>query len=297
MAAGQSYGIVGESGSGKSALLRATLGLLAPPWQVTGGGVLFRGTNLLTQPERQLERIRGKLIAFMPSNPRQHLNPILPVGRQIAAVILAHQEVSRAEATRRAVDLLGKVGIPDPASRYHAYPHELSGGMCQRIIIAMGLTNAPVLTLADEPTSGLDVTISLQVLDLMRASVTELGAALVLVSRDLGVIANYCERVAVMYAGEVVEEAGVPDFFDNPAHPYSRHLLRAARASRDTRVEPPATLTSAAAGGGSGCKFAPRCPIAIDACLRAPVPLGDVLEHHQARCLRAPEIVSGRVSP
>ncbi len=230
---GESFGIVGESGAGKSVLLRAILGLLPSTWSAGTGHVFFRGEDLQAQPERHLQQIRGKLIALMPSNPRQHLNPVKPVGSQIADVVLAHQPVGREAAVRRAIEVLTHVGIPDPASRYHAYPHELSGGMCQRIIIAMGLANAPVLTLADEPTSGLDVTISLQILDLMQMAVTELNSALVLVSRDLGVIAHYCQRIAVMYAGEVVEQGDVLDFFDFPLHPYSRHLLRAARAARD----------------------------------------------------------------
>ncbi len=233
----------------------------------------------------------------MPSNPRQHLNPVKPVGGQITDVVLAHRPVSRAAAIRRAIEVLTHVGIPDPASRYHAYPHELSGGMCQRIIIAMGLANAPVLTLADEPTSGLDVTISLQILDLMQMAVTELNSALVLVSRDLGVIAHYCQRIAVMYAGEVVEQGDVLDFFDLPLHPYSRHLLRAARAARDPSGARASAPTPRTAAGAVGCKFAPRCPIAVGSCRQDRIPLRAIHQGRHVRCLRAEEILAGVAKP
>lgn len=295
--AGQSYGVAGESGSGKSVLLQAVLRLLEPPWRVTAGEVLFRGEDLLKQPERRLEQVRGKMTALMLSNPRQHLNPVMPVGRQIGAVIRKHQGLSRAAATERAIELLRAVGIPDPAHRYHAYPHELSGGMCQRIIIAMGIANAPELILADEPTSGLDVTISIQILDLMHESVGRLNSALLLVSRDLGVIANYCRRVAVMYAGEVIEEADVQAFFDRPLHPYSRHLVRAAQAARDPGAEEAAARRRAAGDVATGCRYAPRCPVAIDACRERPVPLQAVESDHPVRCLRQREILAGELRP
>ena len=296
---GRSHGIVGESGSGKSVLLRAVLRLLDPPWRVTAGEVLIRGEDMLTAPERRLERVRGKVTALMLSNPRQHLNPVMPVGRQIATVIRRHQDISKAAAVARANDLLRAVGIPDPAHRYHAYPHELSGGMCQRIIIAMGVANLPELILADEPTSGLDVTISIQILDLMKESVERLHSALLLVSRDLGVIANYCQRVAVMYAGEVVEEADVLAFFDRPVHPYSRHLVRAAEAARDA-AEAAGVVTPARGGparDATGCRYAARCPIALDACRERPIPLEAVRPDHPVRCIRQREILAGELRP
>ncbi|HET6522038.1 MAG TPA: ABC transporter ATP-binding protein [Geminicoccaceae bacterium] len=297
--AGQSHGIVGESGSGKSVLLRAVLRLLEPPWRVTAGQVLLRGEDLLREPEHRLERVRGRVIALTLSNPRQHLNPVMAVGRQIATVIRKHQSVSKPAATRQAIDLLRAVGIPDPAHRYHAYPHELSGGMCQRIIIAMGIANAPELILADEPTSGLDVTISIQILDLMKQSVERLHSALLLVSRDLGVIANYCQRVAVMYAGEVVEEADVLAFFDRPVHPYSRHLVRAAEAARDAGAGGAAAAPArgASARAATGCRYAARCPVALDACRERPIPLEAVRGGHPVRCIRQREILAGELRP
>jgi peptide/nickel transport system ATP-binding protein len=294
---GEILGVVGESGSGKSVLLRAIMGLLAPPWRLTAGQVLLHGEDLAGRPEREIEQVRGKTIALMLTNPRQHLNPVMPVGRQIASVILAHQNVSRKAATERSLQLLRDVGIPDPESRYAAYPHELSGGMCQRIIIAMGLANTPELLMADEPTSGLDVTISIQILDLMRRLARELGSALLLVSRDLGVVANYCERVVVMYAGQVVEEAPVLDFFDRPIHPYSRHLIRAAVAARDTTETGGEVVRGARERVETGCIYAPRCPVAVASCTSGEVALETFRPEHRARCLRGREIEAGELAP
>lgn len=294
---GQMYGIVGESGSGKSVLLRAVLGLLSPPWRIISGRVLFREEDLLTLPETRLEDVRGKMIALMVSNPRQHLNPVMPVGRQIGMIIQKHQKLSKAAAAMRSVALLKAVGLPDPASRYHSFPHELSGGMCQRIIIAMGLANSPELILSDEPTSGLDVTISMQILDLMRQSVEELNSALLLVSRDLGVIANYCQRVSVIYAGQVVEEAGIFDFFDQPVHPYSRHLIRAAEAARDPERAKKTNATSTLQRSETGCRYANRCPIALDACRAQVIELAEFSGGHLVRCIRKGEIISGELQP
>jgi peptide/nickel transport system ATP-binding protein len=292
---GGAFGLVGESGSGKSILLMAILGLLSPPWRITRGRVLFRGEDLLTLPENRLEEIRGKGIALMLSNPRQHLNPVMPAGRQISILLQRHQKLSRKESVEKAIDLLKAVGIPDPHIRYYAFPHELSGGMCQRIIIAMGMANSPDLIMADEPTNGLDVTISIQILDLMRHAVEELGSALLLVSRDLGVVANYCRHVAVMYAGQIVEESPVESFFENPLHPYGRHLLRAAEAARDLEMAGANGHVSRlrAASGAAGCRYAPRCPFSLDACLIQDVDLLEARSGHGVRCLRSEEILSG----
>jgi peptide/nickel transport system ATP-binding protein len=230
---GETCGIVGESGSGKSVLLTTILGLLKPPWRVTGGRVQVQGRDILGLDERALGAIRGKELGLALANPRQHLNPILPVGRQIANVLRAHRPQRFDEALARAADLLRSVGIPDPVTRLQAFPHELSGGMCQRVILALAIANAPRLLMVDEPTSGLDVTISAQILDLLRDTVRTLRSGLLVVSRDLGVIAHYCERVLVMRGGRIIETAAVPDFFAAPRDPYSRKLLRAAAAARD----------------------------------------------------------------
>ncbi len=233
----------------------------------------------------------------MLSNPRQHLNPVMPVGRQISMITQKHQKISKSAAAERSVQLLRAVGIPDPASRYYSFPHELSGGMCQRIIIAMGLANSPELILSDEPTSGLDVTISIQILDLMRQSVVDLNSSLLLVSRDLGVIANYCERVAVIYAGQVMEEAGIDDFFDNPVHPYSRNLIRAAEAARDPERAKKTSTSSTLQRSETGCNYAHRCPISQDACRAQSIELTQVTEEHLVRCIREGEIISGELQP
>ena len=253
---GETLGIVGESGSGKSVLLTAILGLLAPPWRVAAGSVRLEGRELLGLGERALGLIRGKELGLALANPRQHLNPILPVGRQIANVLRAHGPLSRTQALAKAADILRSVGIPDPVSRLQAYPHELSGGMCQRVILALAIANAPRLLMVDEPTSGLDVTISVQILDLLQSSVRELRSGLIVVSRDLGVVAHYCERVAVMRAGRIVEEAPVRAFFAAPRDPYSQRLLQAAAAARDTDL-----VAEAGSGGGAFAAAAPSAPV------------------------------------
>jgi oligopeptide/dipeptide ABC transporter ATP-binding protein len=248
---GETLGIVGESGSGKSVLLTTIMGLLQPPWRVTAGQVLLQGRELLGLNERELGTIRGKELGLALANPRQHLNPILPIGRQLTNVLRTHRPQRLDEAMARATDLLSSVGIPDPVTRLQAYPHELSGGMCQRVILALAIAHAPRLLMSDEPTSGLDVTISAQILDLLRDAVRTLQSGLIVVSRDLAIVAHYCERVLVMRAGRVVEDAPVRGFFAAPREPYSRQLLRAAAASRDADLakEAAAVMHPAASSG------------------------------------------------
>ncbi len=295
---GEALGIVGESGSGKSVLLRAILGLLDPPWRIASGRILLRGEDLLKKSDPELQRIRGKTMALTPSNPRQHLNPVLGVGKQITNVILAHnRHIPREHAAQRTLKLLSDVGIPDPTARYFAYPHELSGGMCQRIVIAMGLVNSPDLLLADEPTSGIDVTLSIQILDLMRDLVRDVDSALLLVSRDLGVVANYCQRVVVMYRGEIAEEDNAYDFFDHPTHPYSRHLIRAAEAARDSARDVESTVSRSVGSDSMGCRYASRCPVALDACREKDVQLEPLKPGHKVRCIRKNEIDRGELNP
>ena len=253
---GETLGIVGESGSGKSVLLTAILGLLAPPWRVAAGSVRLKGRELRHLDERALGAIRGKELGLALANPRQHLNPILSIGRQIANVLRAHGDLSLAQALDKAAELLRSVGIPDPVSRLQAYPHELSGGMCQRVILALAVANAPGLLLVDEPTAGLDVTISVQILDLLQSSVRQLRSGLVVVSRDLGVVAHYCERVAVMRAGRIVEEAPVRAFFAAPREAYSLHLLQAAAAARDSDL-----AAHAEAESDDSSRTAPSAPV------------------------------------
>ena len=248
---GETLGIVGESGSGKSVLLTAVMGLLQPPWRINGGQVLLQGHELLDLGERELGTIRGKELGLALANPRQHLNPILPIGRQLTDVLRTHRPQRLGEAVERAADLLSSVGIPDPVTRLQAFPHELSGGMCQRVILALAIAHAPRLLMVDEPTSGLDVTISAQILDLLRDAVRTLHSGLIVVSRDLAIVAHYCQRVLVMRAGRVIEDAPVHRFFAEPREVYSRHLLRAAAASRDADLAEEAAATMHAAAVAS----------------------------------------------
>jgi oligopeptide/dipeptide ABC transporter ATP-binding protein len=297
--AGQSVGVVGESGSGKTVLLRTILGLLQDQWRVGAGAVTFDGQDLRAKTETQMNAIRGAEIALTTPEPRKHLNPLLRIGEQIVNVLRAHKRIDRRAARDMAVHLLRTVGIPAPEERVFSYPHEMSGGMGQRVIIAMALAHSPRLLLADEPTAGLDVTISRQILDLMSTLIRDTGSSLLLVSRDLGVVAHYCQTIAVVYAGQVVETAPVAAFFENPAHPYSRRLLRVATAAHETTPLAGAPAVRERAGAlDHMCSFAPRCPIALPTCRQATVPLLRTIgPNRAARCIRAAEILSGTVNP
>jgi oligopeptide/dipeptide ABC transporter ATP-binding protein len=294
---GESLGVVGESGVGKTVLVRAILGLLDPPWRVVSGSVHYRGENLLAQPESALRHLRGREIALTTHEPRKHLNPVATIGDQMARVVQAHRSASRTEARARAIELLRMVGIPDPELRLLAYPHELSGGMCQRVVIAMALAHSPKLLMGDEPTAGLDVTISLQILDLMRDLVRDFHSSLLLVSRDLGVVAHYCQRVAVMYSGQIVEVADVPAFFAGAIHPYSQRLLRAAVAATSDRRGTLSSVRPRGEGRGASCPYAPRCPISIDRCTREEPPLELAASARWVRCFRHAEITAGLDTP
>ncbi|MBM3489996.1 MAG: ABC transporter ATP-binding protein [Alphaproteobacteria bacterium] len=286
VSAGEALGIVGESGSGKTVLVRSILGLLDPPFRTDHGTVVFEGRDLRQLDEQSFRQLRGGSIALTTPEPRKHLNPLISIGRQIVNVLRAHQTLAEQAARTRTIELLRAVGIPDPERRLAAYPHELSGGMCQRVIIAMALAHQTKLLLVDEPTAGLDVTISRQILDLMHELAVSHGTALMLVSRDLGVVAHYCRRVAVMYDGRIVEDAPVEAFFAGPAHPYSRQLLRAAAASRGKRGAEK-RVDALAEPARTGCPFRPRCPVAVAACATAVPALQQVAAGRRARCLRA----------
>lgn len=296
VAPGESLGVVGESGVGKTVLVRTILGLLEPPWRVTRGSVLYQGDDLLKRSEKELRAVRGREIALTTHEPRKHLNPVSTIGEQIANVVQAHGSPGSDEARKRAVELLKMVGIPDPEVRRASYPHELSGGMCQRVIIAMALAHSPKLLMADEPTAGLDVTISLQVLDLMQNLVRNANSSLLLVSRDLGVVAHYCQRVAVMYRGRIVETADVSTFFARATHPYSRRLLRAAAAARDDRRGAITSAGPRVAAADVSCAYAPRCPLKIDRCIAEAPAIEPVAPGHLVRCFRKAEIAAGQVT-
>jgi len=298
--AGETVGLVGESGSGKSVTSMAIMGLIpTPPGRVTEGRVNFAGRDLRQLPKRDMEDIRGEEIAMIFQEPMTSLNPAFKVGEQIAEVVRRHRKVSRAEARDRAVAALASVGIPEPARRYGQYPHEFSGGMRQRVMIAMAIVCEPSLIIADEPTTALDVTIQAQVLDLLKDMRDRLGMAILFVTHDLGVVADICDRVVVMYAGQVVETGSIENIFAAPRHPYTSGLL-SAMPQVGARTERLAVIPGTAPTPSDvmeGCRFHPRCPHAIDACRVEDVPLLSMGANDRlSRCLRSPDLELGGVS-
>ncbi len=229
---GEFVGLVGESGSGKSTVALALIALVRTPGRITSGKVCFKGQNLLAKSDDQLRSIRGREIGLIVQNSRSALNPLVSVGHQIANVYIAHHDVSPQEALRLSVQAIKAIGIPDAQRRAASFPHQLSGGMAQRILIAMATINEPQLLIADEPTTGLDVTVQAQFLDTLHAKVQATGSAVLFVTHDLGIVAQYCDRVAVMYRGEVIEEADVESLFASPRHPYTQRLVASAADRR-----------------------------------------------------------------
>jgi len=266
--AGLTLGVVGESGCGKSVTALSILRLLPTPPARHMGAVRLRGTDLMRLSERQMRQIRGNRISMIFQEPMSSLNPVLTVGRQIAETVRLHQRASRADAMQRAVEMLRLVQIPEPERRVAEYPHQLSGGMRQRVMIALALACNPELLIADEPTTALDVTIQAQILDLIGRLQTQLGMGVVLITHDLGVVAENCDRVLVMYAGRKVEEADVTDLFDRPLHPYTRALMASMPALNQTsaRLAEIPGLVPAAHELGRGCAFAARCSAARARC-------------------------------
>ena len=264
--AGETVCLVGESGSGKTVTAESITRLVeTPPGEVAGGSVSFDGRDLTGLSDRELREVRGARIAHVFQNPQDALNPVYRVGVQIAEAVRLHEDVGRRAARRRAIELLDRVGIPDPASRVDSYPHELSGGMKQRVLIAVALAGRPDLLIADEPTTALDVTIQAEILDLLAELQAELGMAVLFVTHDLGVVAQVADRVVVMYAGKVMERGPVGAIFDSPGHPYTRALLAClpgrGRPMRSIGGELPSPVDPPA-----GCRFADRCPHAVDDC-------------------------------
>ena len=268
---GETVGLVGESGSGKSVTSLSILRLVpSPPGRIAGGQILFEGQDLLRLSEARMRRIRGNRIAMIFQEPMTSLNPVYPVGAQIAESLRLHQRLPRREAFARAVELLRLVGIPDPETRARQYPHQMSGGMRQRVMIAMAVSCNPQLLIADEPTTALDVTVQAQILDLMKSLRRRTGTAILLITHDLGVIADMADRVLVMYAGKIVEVAGVDELFARPLHPYTEGLLASLpqlhRRRQRLHVIPGQVPNPARLPGG--CRFHPRCPHASDLCRR-----------------------------
>jgi peptide/nickel transport system ATP-binding protein len=286
--AGEVVGIVGESGSGKSVTSLSILRLIPePPGRILpGSSVRFKGEELVTASEDRLRQIRGNDIAMIFQEPMTSLNPVYTVGAQIMEALRLHRGLGKREARERAIELLRMVGIADPEARVDAYPHQLSGGMRQRVMIAMALSCEPDLLIADEPTTALDVTIQAQILELLRDLQQRLGMAMILITHDLGVVAQVCDRVLVMYAGEVVEEGSVEQIFRNPRHPYTQGLLQAIPRlgqERDRLATIPGAVPSALAWP-TGCRFHPRCPYGWELTAREHPELFDVEPGHRSRC-------------
>jgi peptide/nickel transport system ATP-binding protein/oligopeptide transport system ATP-binding protein len=294
VAPGQAFGLVGESGCGKSMTLRAIMGLLPRPGHIVGGQVLFDGEDLVTASAGRLREVRGGSIAMIFQEPMTALNPVMRVGDQIAEAPQVHLGLSRSAARHRALDLMRRVGIPDPTRRARAYPHELSGGLRQRIMIAIALSCDPQLILCDEPTTALDVTIQDQILKLLLNLRREFGVSVVFVTHDLAVVAETCERLAVMYAGQIVETGTVDEVFRNPRHPYTLGLLRSVPdfdsvqdslssiqgAPPDLVMPPP------------GCRFHPRCPFAQEDCISGEFPLRPVSADRTTACIHSEACVA-----
>ena len=290
--AGETVGLVGESGSGKSVTALSVLRLVRPPGRIEEGSrILFEGRDLVTMGERELRAVRGARIAMVFQEPMTALNPVFTVGEQIAEVVRIHGKASRRDAWNRAVEMLQIVGIPSPEQRATEYPHQLSGGMRQRVVIAMALVMNPAVVIADEPTTALDVTIQAQILELLQQLQTRFGTSILLITHDLGVIAESVSRVIVMYGGEIVEEAPVKTLFAEPHHPYTEGLLAAMPRLGEIRerlqtipgtVPPPTRWPS-------GCRFHDRCPYAWDRCSAEHPPLYQIGSAHVSRCHLAEE--------
>lgn len=284
----ETLGIVGESGSGKTITAMSVMRLIPnPPGKIVNGSILYKGTDLVTIPEAKMRDIRGNQISMIFQDPMTSLNPVLTVGFQIAEVLFIHRKKGKKEATERAVEMLRQVGIPEPEKRARNYPHQLSGGMRQRAMIAMALACNPSLLIADEPTTALDVTIQAQILDLMQKLQEKTGTAIIMITHDLGVVAELCQKVLVMYAGEPVEQGSVEVIFNNPCHPYTRGLLSSLpdlETDDKVRLTPIAGAPPDLRNLPPGCSFAARCRKAHDRCLVAKPATVELGPEHTAAC-------------
>jgi oligopeptide/dipeptide ABC transporter ATP-binding protein len=282
---GEVLGLVGESGSGKSVTATALLQLIRRPGRIAQGRILFGGRDLCKLGEAEMAHIRGAEIAMVFQTPRTALNPLLSVGEQVARLYALHAGLSKAESRRRAIGMLRTVGIPEPERRARQYPHQFSGGMCQRVMIAMALATRPKLLIADEPTTGLDVSTAARILDLLRELGQQTGASIVLITHDLGVVAATCHRVAVMHAGQIVEIAPVRALFAHPAHPYTRALVRSIpRVDRAVSMEPIPGAVPSLLNAPAGCRYAGRCPWAEDRCRRDKPGMKEIAPDHVVAC-------------
>ena len=284
---GSTLGLVGESGCGKSVTACSLLRLVTPPGHITGGRVTFRGRDLLSLPENEIRKVRGREIAMIFQEPMISLNPVFSVGYQISEVLKIHENMKNDEARQKAVYLMDQVGIPGADSRFGSYPHEFSGGMRQRIMIAIALAGSPLLLVADEPTTALDVTIQAQILDLLLSIQEKSGMGLLLISHNLGLVFNAADYIAIMYAGQIVEYGSASSIYEKPLHPYTRGLFRAiprlGERSRNLYTIP--GNVPVLRGDPAGCAFSSRCPLATGDCLTRPVEIDDSGDGHLVRCI------------
>lgn len=287
--ADEALGVVGESGSGKTVTALSIMRLIENPGRIEGGKIIFLGEDLLRKSEREMRRIRGREISMVFQDSLSSLNPTLTVGAQIARVLRNHMRISRRDGRRRAIELLAAVGIPEPAKRASHYPHQLSGGMRQRALIAMAISCNPKLLILDEPTTALDVTIEAQIFELIGKLKRELGMGVFLITHDLSVVASFCQRVIIMYAGKIVEEAPVDELYANPLHPYTLGLLRSippleGEAERLESIpgEVPDLISLP-----PGCNFSPRCPLADERCWQTEPELLEASPGHRVACWKA----------
>ncbi|MGW7818277.1 ABC transporter ATP-binding protein [Streptomyces puniciscabiei] len=298
--AGQTLAVLGESGSGKSVTAQAVMGILdTPPGKVTGGRILFRGRDLLTLKEEERRRIRGAEMAMIFQDALSALNPVISVGDQLGEMFVVHRGMSRKDARRKAVELMERVRIPGAAQRVRDYPHQFSGGMRQRIMIAMALALEPALIIADEPTTALDVTVQAQVMDLLAELQREYHMGLILITHDLGVVADVADRIAVMYAGKIVESAPVRDIYKAPAHPYTRGLLESIPRldQKGQQLYAIKGLPPNLVHIPPGCSFHPRCPMARDVCRTDEPPLYEVSGTRGSACHFWRECLDGLDAP
>ncbi|MCA0304302.1 MAG: ABC transporter ATP-binding protein [Proteobacteria bacterium] len=287
---GETLGVVGESGCGKTVTARSVLKLIdMPPGRFEDGQILWKGRDLIPLDQAEMNKIRAREIAIVFQEPMTSLNPVYTVGQQIAEVIALHQKLSPKQAMAGAAEMLRLVNIPNPQRRVHDYPHQFSGGMRQRVMIAMALSCQPQLLIADEPTTALDVTIQAQILELMQEMKEKFGMAIMLITHAMGVVAETCQRVTVMYAGKVVEEATVEALFATPRHPYTQGLIRSIpridRANEKKRLEAIAGTVPSLLNPAPGCRFAQRCRFATEACTREMPPLKEAAPGHFVRCI------------
>ena len=290
---GETLGLVGESGSGKSVTCMALTALIPmPPGRISAGSVRLDGRELVGLSPKELEAVRGAQVANIFQEPMTSLNPAFTVGEKIAEMVRRHQKVDRKAAWARAVEMLDRVGIPNPARRAKEYPHQFSGGMRQRVMIAMAVSCEPKLLIADEPTTALDVTIQAQVLELLKDMQTEFGMSVVFITHDLGVVAQVCDRVVVLYGGRVMEQSGIDDLYYRPVHPYTEGLLTAMPqiGPRSGRLASIPGSTPVPSALPAGCAFGPRCPYVLDECRSGPVPLTELAGGRASRCVRVHDL-------